>query len=249
MPEVRVLPTPEALGSAVAGELLGTLAALTREVTGRKVDLALAGGSVNSLVLARVAQLPHPPALDWSRVRVWWVDERFVPSGDEQRNDREAYEALLGELPDVETVPWPHQHGTLSLEEAGAQFSTTWASLMGGRAPDLSVVGCGPDGHFASLFPGHTSLDAPGPVLVEHESPKPPPHRLTLARDTVVRSHQLWLVAAGASKASVVQRALVGADLHEVPIAALATDRAVWWLDRAAAPHARGDGSGTGNGS
>lgn len=233
MPDLRVYPGPRELGQAVADALVRTLADLLRAVPDRPVDLALAGGSVNSLVLERLRG--HEASLDWSRVRVWWVDERFVPAGDPDRNDLAAREALLDRLPGVQLCPMPADDGTRSLEQATADFAAEWGEGMGTRSPDLALVGTGEDGHFASLFPGHAQVDATGVVVAERHSPKPPPLRVSLSRPVVAGSTHLWLVAAGGSKARPIAQALEGADVHEVPVAALARRGAVWWLDGAAA--------------
>jgi 6-phosphogluconolactonase/Glucosamine-6-phosphate isomerase/deaminase len=78
-------------------------------------------------------------------------------------------------------------------------------------------------------------VDATDVVVAEHHSPKPPPRRISLSRGVVAASTHLWLVAAGTSKARPIARALEGADVHDVPLAALARPGAVWWLDEAAA--------------
>lgn len=235
MPDLRVYPGPGELGQAVADALVRTLADLLRVTTDRPVDLALAGGSVNSLVLERLRG--READLDWSRVRVWWVDERFVPAGDPRRNDGAAREALLDRLPGVQLRPMPADDGTRSLEQATADFAAEWRAGMGTRSPDLALVGTGEDGHFASLFPGHPQVDATEAVVAERNSPKPPPLRISLSRDVVAGSSHLWLVATGGSKARPLARALEGEGVHAVPVAALARQGAVWWLDEAAAGH------------
>jgi len=228
-----VYPGPQELGRAVADALLASLADLQRAIPDRPVDLALAGGSVNSLVLERLRG--REAVLNWSRVRVWWVDERFVPAADPLRNDLAAREALLDRLPGVQLHPMPADDGSRPLERATADFAVEWRAGMGTRSPDLALVGTGEDGHFASLFPGHAQVDATDPVVAERHSPKPPPLRISLSRAVVAGSTHLWLVAAGGSKAGPIAQALRGADVDDVPVAALARRGAVWWLDGAAA--------------
>lgn len=235
---LRVGPTPQALLAGIGPVLARLLAGL---VEGRSaddpVDLAIAGGFVATDVLPAAAR--ELGALDWSRLRVWWVDERFVAAGDAARNDREARESFLSRAPGVQTRPMPSDDGR-GVERACQEYLALWRREMAGRRLDLALLGVGPDGHFASLFPGHPQLDAVGEVLVEDHSPKPPPVRLTLSRGVVTASRRIWVAAAGASKAHALGRALGGADPHEVPAAALVGPRTTWWLDAGAAREVAG---------
>ena len=95
----------------------------------------------------------------------------------------------------------------------------------------------GPDGHLASLFPGHPALDETRLMVAGvHDSPKPPPVRVTLTYPALARADELWFVAAGQAKAAAVARALAGDDPHRTPSAGAAgTERTLWLLDLAAA--------------
>ena len=102
---------------------------------------------------------------------------------------------------------------------------------------DLLLLGMGPDGHIASLFPEHpgTHEDKPS-VIAVHNSPKPPPNRLSMTFRVIESAREIWVVAAGAEKAEAVQRALTGADRVQVPAAgALGRERTLWLVDQAAA--------------
>jgi len=101
---------------------------------------------------------------------------------------------------------------------------------------DVLLLGMGPDGHVASLFPGHDGLAARGATVGVHGSPKPPPDRVSLTFDALRRAREVWVVAAGAEKAAQAAAALAGGAVTDVPAAgARGTERTLWLLDAAAA--------------
>ena len=124
-------------------------------------------------------------------------------------------------------------------EGAGAAAGTGPAVLHGRPAvPTFDVVlfGMGPDGHIASLFPGHEALGASGTVVGVHGSPKPPPQRVSLTFDAIGAAREVWLLVAGAEKAPAVARALSGAPRTEIPAGTVTgTHRTLWLLDAPAA--------------
>ncbi len=243
--DVRVFPDLGLLGEAAAGALTQILAELTQDRSPAEgpIELAVAGGFVATDVLSRVDAAPAPggdhagrPRPAWDRVRVWWADERYVPASDPDRNDTSAFDALFTRTAGVDLRPMPVDDGTRALSEAGRTYRDEWTREMSGRRLDLAVLGMGPDGHVASLFPGRATLDAAEPVLVEPDSPKPPPPRITLSRGVLTGARRIWVVAGGGAKADALARAFApGADFHEVPAAALRGPRTTWWLDRDAA--------------
>ena len=103
---------------------------------------------------------------------------------------------------------------------------------------DLVMLGIGPDGHVASLFPGSPQLDVDDTVAVAvTDSPKPPPERISLTYGALNRSGEVWFVVSGESKADAVAKALAeGTDLHDIPaVGVTGQDRTVWFLDEGAA--------------
>ena len=102
---------------------------------------------------------------------------------------------------------------------------------------DILLLGVGPDGHVASLFPGHDTLhDESRTVVPEADSPKPPPRRVSLTYPAIRAAREVWLVVAGEDKAEAVAAALSGAHLDEIPaVGALGTERTLWLVDLAAA--------------
>ena len=202
-------------------------------------SLALTGGTVANELYAAVAGSPAAGAVDWGRVELWWGDERFVPSDDPDRNDGQA-RAALETLPlDAKRVhPMPAADGpALDLDAAAASYSDELRRHGAGRF-DIVLLGVGPDGHVASLFPGHPELDADDTIAVGvRDSPKPPPQRISLSFPALERTDEVWFVAAGEAKAGAVRRALTpGADPHDVPAARpRGRRRTLWLLDSAAA--------------
>ncbi|MDN4481830.1 6-phosphogluconolactonase [Demequina muriae] len=232
--EVIVYADAEAVADATAARLLlrigDTLAHRER------ADVVVTGGTVGIATLAAVAASPLATAIDWTDVHVWWGDERFVPVGDADRNEGQAQSALLASLPlpeeNIHRMGAEGQFATA--EDAATAYAREYADA-GSPAFDVLMLGLGPDGHVASLFPGHPGLAATGsPTLAVHDSPKPPPTRVSLALETINRAREVWVIAAGEAKADVVARCLRG-DL-ELPGAAVAgSDRTLWLIDAAAA--------------
>ena len=182
-------------------------------------------------------------AVDWSGVHLWWGDERFLPSGDPERNETGARRALLDALPmpadHVHPIPGPDLVATP--EVAARRYADELASFAseGAMLPQLDVVlvGMGPDGHVASLFPGAPALEvADRPVVAVHDSPKPPSDRVSLTFPALATADEVWVVAAGPEKADAVSRALSGDDRSRTPASAMrGTARTLWLLDLAAA--------------
>ncbi|WP_322759296.1 6-phosphogluconolactonase [Frankia sp. Cr2] len=101
---------------------------------------------------------------------------------------------------------------------------------------DVLLLGIGPDGHVASIFPGSPAVDARTTAVAVRDSPKPPPIRITLTFPAIQAAREVWVLAAGETKADVVARALAGACPTEIPAAgAQGRERTLWLLDRAAA--------------
>ena len=209
--------------------------------------VSLTGGTVGIGTLAAVATLPARDAVDWNRVHLWWSDERFLPTGDPERNDTQAKSALLDQL----DLPAGHVHAMPATDgpdgpdaqAAADRYAADLAAFAdpsrpGADAPafDLLLLGMGPDGHIASLFPEHPGTHEEKPsVIAVHNSPKPPPNRLSMTFRVIESAREIWVVAAGAEKAAAVKMALSGAGRVQVPAAgAIGRSRTLWLVDRAA---------------
>lgn len=248
-PELDVSPDAATMATHVAERLLGFLAAVQAE--GRVPHVALTGGTIADAVHREVGRIhaglhtglgaTAAPEVDWSRVELWWGDERYVPADDPERNAGQARTAFLdavGADPTrVHAMP-ASDDGYESLEDAASAYADVVRN-QGSGLFDLVMLGVGPDGHVASLFPGHAALDVGQAITVAvHDSPKPPPERVSLTFEALNRTREVWFLASGEGKAHAVARALGGADVDEIPATGVrGLQRTTWFLDAEAASH------------
>ena len=178
---------------------------------------------------------------DWTGVQVWFADERCVGPTDEQSNYRTALESLLRPA----RVPPDQVHrmeGELGPKDGARRYEVALEQHVRARDGDLPVLdlivlGVGPDGHVASLFPGAATLDAGerAVCLGVSDSPKPPPERITLSLAVLRAAARCLLLATGASKADAVNAMLAEPSRH-VPASLLRRERLTVIVDDAAAP-------------
>ena len=187
----------------------------------------------------------HGETIDWSKVHLFWGDDRYVPADDDDRNDKQAREALLDhiDIPAANVHAMPASDGEFGddIDAAALSYEQVLAAnaVDGAPTPDFDVhlLGMGGEGHVNSLFP-HTAAtrETSRFVVGVTDSPKPPPKRITLTLPAVTRSREVWLVVAGAEKAEAVAAAVGGAKADDVPAGgAIGREATVWLLDEAAA--------------
>lgn len=235
-PRVEVHADAAGLATAAAGELLHRLA--EAQAAGREPQIALTGGSIAQAVHRELARLSPGSDVDWGRVVVWWGDERFVAPDSPDRNAAPA----RGDFLDAVGADPAHVHEMPStddapdVEAAAAAYSATLREHGTGEF-EVLMLGVGPDGHVASLFPGHPALDVDDRVAVGVTgSPKPPPERVSLTFAALNRSRAVWFLVSGDAKAEAVAGALGGADPHETPAAGVTGhEETIWFLDRGSA--------------
>jgi 6-phosphogluconolactonase len=242
---VLVHPDATVLAEATAARLITRLVDL--QSAAAPVHVVLTGGTVGIRTLAAVAASPARAAVDWSGVHLWWGDERFLPDGDPDRNETQAREALLDALGDA--LPAANVHPMRPLDEAAGiatpeDSAAAYAAELAVFAPegsdvpafDVLMLGMGPDGHVASLFPGHEGVGVTGvPTVGVHGSPTPPPLRVSLTFEAIRAAREVWVVAAGAEKAGPVASALSDAPVDVTPAAgARGTEATLWLVDAAA---------------
>lgn len=235
-PFVLVHPDAASVAAMAAGRVLASVQeALALRGT---AHVALTGGSMGSALVAALADHPQRGVVDWSRVHVWWGDERYLPTGDPDRNDTQNDEAGLSTLglarEHVHRVAGPD--ASASPEESASLYEAALREHGSGRW-DVVLLGVGPDGHVASLFPGHPAQLVDDVLAVAvHDSPKPPPTRVSLTLTCLGNAREVWFVVAGADKAQAVAKGVDGAPAAESTAAQLRGDGRVGWLvDEAAA--------------
>ena len=236
-PRVVVHPDKQALADAAAARLV--TAVLDAQTRSPEAQVALTGGSMGSAIIASVARQPGRSAVDWSRVRVWWGDERYLPAGDPDRNDTQNDEAGLTAL-GLDPAKIHRVAGPEASESAEASADAYAATIRehGQGGWDVVLFGVGPDGHVASLFPHHPAQRETDAIAVAvHDSPKPPPDRVSLTFECFERSREVWFLVSGDDKAEAVSAALApGADRWDGPAAGpRGSDATLWLLDAAAA--------------
>ena len=235
-PSVRRHDDADVLVGDVASALLDRLE--SAQARGEVPHIGLTGGTIADALHRELARRAPDSSVDWSRVVVWWGDERFVPADSPDRNARQAREALLDHVPvdpaNVHEVPASDQVATA--EDAAAAYSASMRSAGAGFF-EVLMLGIGPDGHCASLFPGHAALEATDAIAVAvHDSPKPPPDRVSLTFEAMERCRAVWFIASGDGKAEAVARALADdGSVSETPARGVRGDETVWWLDEDAA--------------
>lgn len=173
-----------------------------------EIHLVLTGGTVGIATLAALNADPLRDSLDFKRINFWWGDERFVSAESPDRNALQAKNALLKNL-NLEASKvheFPAADDGLVLDQAAAVF----AAHVRDTAPvfDLVLLGMGPDGHVASLFPGKPEPKSGAWVIAEHDSPKPPSQRLSFTYEALNSSDEVWFVVSGADKQDAVSVAM-----------------------------------------
>ncbi|MBT2397781.1 6-phosphogluconolactonase [Streptomyces sp. ISL-100] len=244
-PQLVVHHDKELMAQAAAARLITKL--VDAQATRGSASVVLTGGRNGNGLLAALASSSARDAVDWSRLDLWWGDERFLPAGDPERNYTQACEALLDSVPldpaRVHAMPASDGRFGDDADAAAAAYAEELALASGsedhGPVPtfDVLMLGVGPDTHVASLFPELPAVRETDRMVVGvHGAPKPPPTRITLTLPAIRAAREVWLLAAGEDKAKAAAIALSGAGEIQAPAAgAYGRRRTLWLLDDAAA--------------
>jgi 6-phosphogluconolactonase len=191
-------------------------------------NVVLTGGKTPEQAYKEAAKL----APDWSKVDVWWGDERCVPPDDEKSNYGMAKRTLLDRL-DLAPRGVHRIKGELGKEEAAADYERE----LGDTQLDLLLLGVGPDGHVASLFPNAPTLRRRKRVLPAEPALEPFVDRVTLSLPTLCSAREIVFLLSGESKADAAARAFVADPSPDTPASLVRarTGRTIAILDRAAA--------------
>jgi 6-phosphogluconolactonase len=238
--ELKVLADPAAVAAAVAERFLQRLVAA--QGRGEEPQVALTGGSIAQAVHRQIALLAPDHDVDWSRVVFWWGDERYVAPDSAERNALDARAAFLDVVGATQVHEIPSTAAAPDVDGAATTYSDLLRSAGAGEF-DLVMLGMGPDGHVASLFPGLPQVDVDDRIAVPvTQSPKPPPERVSLTFAALNRTRATWFLVTGEEKADAVRRALADdGDVHETPARGISptpingAGETIWFLDLAAA--------------
>ncbi|EEF44157.1 6-phosphogluconolactonase, putative [Ricinus communis] len=208
--------------------------------------VVLSGGSLIKS-LRKLVEPPYVDTIEWSKWHVLWVDERVVPKDHVDSNYKLAYDGFLSRVP----IPPGNVYAineALSAEGAADDYETCLKHLVNMKVVeasssglpkfDLVLLGMGPDGHIASLFPGHSLVNENHKwVTFIKDSPKPPPERITFTFPVINSSAYVAVVICGAGKADVVQKALGKNENSDVlPVQMVSPEGELkWFLDKDAA--------------
>jgi 6-phosphogluconolactonase len=223
-PEILIRDDPDSFTGAAVDWIAAGLGAAIGE-RGR-ASLALAGGRTPVPVYRALA---GRAGIDWSRVEVYFGDERAVPPEDPESNFGMARETLLSRVP----IPPSKVHRMEAERPDRAAAAAEYARLLPARL-DLLLIGTGADGHTCSLFPGSPALAERERLVVPVRGPKPPPDRLTITPPVIRQARRIAVLARGAEKAPAIARALEG-DAPEAAVPLVLCRGGTWFLDRAAA--------------
>src|SRR3954471_15014553 len=238
--DLIILPDPTALADEAARRFVALAQAAIAD-HGR-FTVALSGGSTPGPLYERLAPPPLSEAVDWSNAHVFWGDERMVPPDDIESSYRMARETLLAHvpIPAANIYPVPTVGGTP--EAAASAYEETITAVFGTSSPrfDLILLGIGPDGHTASLFPGQPEVVRPSAALAVavHNAPKPPPTRVTFSYTLINEAANVLFVVSGADKAAALKAVLRGPiDVARLPAQGVRPKQGalIWLLDAAVA--------------
>lgn len=229
---IEIRPDSASLAQHIAHRFTGRLAEIQAE--GRRPSVVLTGGTVATAAYELIADSVGAP-VDWTAVDMYWGDERFVPLGDSDRNDQQALDAFLTRV----GVPQAGLHriagddGSLTAAEA----ATAYAATLPEGAFDIVLLGMGPDGHVASLFPGFPQLHEMALRAVPvPDSPKPPPVRISLTYPVLNHADAVWFLVSGEGKAEAVARAHGAGTIEDTPAVGVSgLQETLWLLDEPAA--------------
>jgi 6-phosphogluconolactonase len=230
-PIVNRLPDAQSVATAAADAFVIKVLDL---LAGKpEIHVSITGGTVGILTLKMIGEHERVSEIDWDRVNVWWGDERFVDSDSADRNANQAADALLDKVDATRLHEFPAADEGLSLDDAAQEFADH-VDLVKPHF-DITLLGMGPDGHICSLFPGKPAPATGVQIIAEHDSPKPPPQRLSFTYEAINASDEVWFLIAGGDKADAVEVAF-GDNPEALPVGRIrAAKQTIWFIDSAAA--------------
>ena len=240
MPEIEIFPNAAALSRRAAEQFsaLAEFAIRKRE----RFAVALSGGSTPRAMHALLAAPPFAARIDWSKVYVFWSDERCVAPQDAESNYGNARASLLIHV-HIPPENIQRVHGELAPEHAAQKYEDKLREFFAGKAPrfDLVLLGLGEDGHTASLFPGAPGIreNSRWAVAVKHAVPPLPlVDRVTLTPPVINAAANVTFLVTGAAKAERLRQVLrdpYNPDRLPAQVVRPKDGKLFWFLDEAAA--------------
>jgi 6-phosphogluconolactonase len=235
--EARVYPDLDALSEAALQDLLNVLDEAVAE-RGR-FAIALSGGHTPAKMYALWAE-KYRADTPWDRVHLFWGDERFVPQDDPRSNYRMTLESLIARVPIPAENVHPAPTNCPRPEQAAEAYETDLRRFFGADPPefDVQLLGLGPEGHVASLFPNSPALDEKQRWVTAVRAPAEPPERLTCTPVVLNRGRNTFFLVSGADKREIIAALRNESDSNpsEYPAGRIRpAGRVVWYLDQAAA--------------
>jgi 6-phosphogluconolactonase len=249
--EIRILPDAGAIAQTAAAEFLDAAQVAVREKGSFSVSLA--GGSTPKVLYGLLAGNPLLQAkVPWSKMQFFFGDERHVPPDDAESNYRMAREAMFAKAPvdpkQVHRIRAENPNAAEAAEEYEAELQECFR-LKAGQLPrfDLVLLGMGPEGHTASLFPGTKALREEHRLVVSNWVGKFYTHRITLTPPVFNNAARIMFLVHGAEKAPALEAVLEGPyepDQLPAQIIRPATGKVVWLADPTAASMLAGQAQG-----
>lgn len=183
----------------------------------KEVHIALTGGRAGTQI---AKTLFNRQEIDSRLVHIWWSDERYLPTGDLERNDSTVPSDFSFK---TQIHRFSATDNSSDLADAVSKatnelhLATTSRFCDRNVIMDISLLSIGPDGHIASLFPHHSALNSTAGIVGISDSPKPPANRITWTMPTLNASEQIWFIATGNEKAAAVSKLLAGTDINQIP--------------------------------
>jgi len=228
---------PVLFAGVVADEIVASIA----EAVGERgvCSIALAGGSTPGAIYRCLAKPPRVSEVEWSKVKLFWGDERWVPSTDTQSNFKMTQETLLGQILGAGPRYFPVPTDAPTPADGAARYAQTIRAELGPKPEfDLVILGVGEDGHTASIFPHSPVLRGSGDICAAVEHPEDKKARVTLTPEILFGARRTIFIVKGEAKAEIVKRVLEGGDSPDAIPSKLytrAADRTTFFLDSGAA--------------
>lgn len=221
---MKIVKSRTELAAAIAAEATAVIKSSIASKGSCRIVLTGGGLGLEVLNSLRLA------AIDWQKVTVIFSDERFVGLSDKDRNEYQALERLP-ELEQANFLRYPNT--SANLDSAAALFNRQVEQEFGSLTSDnttfdLVILGMGPDGHVASLFPG--KIHPSKWIVAEADSPKPPSERLSLSYQALGNAERVWFVASGKEKALAAKSAMISSELPAGRVKGML--ETAWWIDQ-----------------